>query len=360
LRPAGWEPFSIDDRVLFQSACQLWLRSGSRAQEVRELKQENRELRQQVVASPTGGLLGESAAMQQLRARLDRVAATRATVLITGETGSGKEVVAHTLHHRSLRAKGPFIKLNCAAIPAGLMESELFGHMRGAFTDARSDHKGRFLLADGGTLFLDEVGELPLNVQAKLLRVLETGEVERLGSEKPVKVDVRILAATNRALRAQVQAGTFREDLLYRLEVARIDVPPLREHAPDIDELAPHFLRLFCVENGLAALTLAPDALAALRKHTWPGNVRELRNTIERAMILWPSPRLEPQAFPERIAGAKERGPHVGGEFSVDAVERAHILSVMARAPSLDDAAKILGIDSSTLWRKRKRYDEAG
>ncbi len=285
LRPADWEPFSTEDRVLLQSAVQLWLRSGSRAREVSVLKKENLELRARPAAHDPAQLIGRSEVLEKVRVRLERIAATKATVLITGETGSGKEVVAHFIHHRGPRAKQAFIKVNCASIPASLMESELFGHVRGAFTDAQSDHKGRFLLAHGGTLFLDEIGELPLSVQAKLLRVLETGEVERLGSEKTDKVDVRILAATNRELRGAVQAGTFREDLLYRLEVARIDVPPLREHREDIDELAPYFLARFCAENGLAALTLAPDALAALRKPAWPGNVRELRNVVQRLAL---------------------------------------------------------------------------
>ncbi len=282
LRSADWEPFSASDRVLLQCAVQLWVRSGARAHEIRALRSENRALRACREESP---LLGRSAAVQTLRARLERVAATKATVLITGETGSGKEVAAHFLHHHSPRADQPFIKVNCASVPPALMESELFGHLRGAFTDARADHKGRFLLANGGTLFLDEIGELPANVQAKLLRVLETGEVERLGSERPDRVDVRILAATNRDLRDLVRAGTFREDLLYRLEVAKVVMPPLREHPEDIDDLAPHFLRLFCQENGLAELALAQEALAALRNHRWPGNVRELRNVIHRLAL---------------------------------------------------------------------------
>ena len=191
-------------------------------------------------------------------------------------------MVAQYLHDRSPRAAQRFVKVNCAAIPAPLMESELFGHVKGAFTDAKSDHQGKFQLAHGGTLFLDEVGELPLAVQAKLLRALESGEVERIGSERVTKVDARILAATNRDLRAEVKAGNFREDLLYRLEVATIAVPPLREHPDDIPLLAQHFLDKFCAENGLAAVAFAPDALGVLQKHRWPGNVRELRNVVQR------------------------------------------------------------------------------
>lgn len=280
LRSTGWEEFSAPDRLLLNAAMRLWPRGQQRSRELATLRQENDTLRGRAAAA--SGLLGESAALAALRTRLDRFAATRATVLIAGETGSGKEVVAQYLHDHSPRAAQRFVKVNCAAIPGALMESELFGHVKGAFTDAKSDHQGKFQLAHGGTLFLDEVGELPLAVQAKLLRALENGEVERIGSERVTKVDVRIIAATNRDLRAEVKSGNFREDLLYRLEVATISVPPLREHPDDIPLLARHFLDRFCAENGLAAFGFAPDALAALQKHRWPGNVRELRNVVQR------------------------------------------------------------------------------
>jgi len=280
LRATGWEEFSAPDRLLLNAAMRLWPRGQQRTRELAGLRQENSTLRERAAAAP--GLLGDSPVLTALRTRLDRVAATRATVLIAGETGSGKEVVAQYLHDHSPRSSARFVKLNCAAIPATLMESELFGHVKGAFTDAKTDHQGKFQLAHGGTLFLDEIGELPLPVQAKLLRALDSGEVEKLGGERPTKVDVRILAATNRDLRAEVKRGNFREDLLYRLEVATVVVPPLREHPGDIPALAAHFLERFCEENGLAALSFAPEALAALQKHGWPGNVRELRNVIQR------------------------------------------------------------------------------
>jgi pSer/pThr/pTyr-binding forkhead associated (FHA) protein/type II secretory pathway predicted ATPase ExeA len=283
LRAAGWEEFSAADRLLLNAAMRLWPRGRQRSQEIHTLRRENDSLRKR--AATASGLLGDSPALATLRAKLDRIARTKATVLIYGETGSGKEVVAQYLHDQSPRAKQRFVKVNCAAIPATLMESELFGHVKGAFTDAKSDHQGKFQLAHGGTLFLDEVGELPLPVQAKLLRALESGEIERLGSERPTKVDVRILAATNRDLRAEVKAGNFREDLLYRLEVASAPVPPLRDHPDDIPVLAHHFLGQFCAENGLAELKFAPDALVALKKHRWPGNVRELRNVIQRLAL---------------------------------------------------------------------------
>lgn len=280
LRAAGWEEFSAADRLLLNAAMRLWPRGQQRSRELASLRQENDTLRGRAAAA--SGLLGDSPALAALRRRLARFAATKATVLITGETGSGKEVVAQYVHDHSPRAAARFVKVNCAAIPPALMESELFGHVKGAFTDAKSDHQGKFQLAHGGTLFLDEVGELPLPIQAKLLRALENGEVEKIGSERVTKVDVRILAATNRDLRAEVKAGTFREDLLYRLEVATVAVPPLRNHPDDIPLLATHFLGKFCAENGLAAVTLAPEALAALRQHRWPGNVRELRNVVQR------------------------------------------------------------------------------
>jgi len=283
LRAAAWEEFSTADRLLLNAAMRLWPRGRQRSQEISTLRRENDTLRKRTAAA--SGLLGDSPALTALRTRLERIARTRATALITGETGSGKEVVAQYLHDHSPRAQQRFIKVNCAAIPPALMESELFGHVKGAFTDAKSDHQGKFQLAHGGTLFLDEIGELPLPVQSKLLRVLESGEVERLGSERVTKVDVRILAATNRDLRAEVRAGNFREDLLYRLEVATVAVPPLRDHAADIPVLARHFLDQFCAENGLAAVRFAPDALAVLQKHPWPGNVRELRNVVQRLAL---------------------------------------------------------------------------
>ena len=315
------------------------------------------------LSAETPDILLASAA-PSVRAVMDMVARSAqsdAAVLFRGENGTGKGVLARALHKQSKRSERPFVLVNCPTLSEELLASELFGHARGAFTGAIRDQVGRVEAAEGGTVFLDEIGEMPLgNLQAKLLRFLQEKQFERIGETRTRDADVRVVAATNRDLDADVRNGKFREDLLYRLNVVEVKVPALRERREDILPLARHFLAFFARATGRHLPELSPAAERALEDYTWPGNVRELRNTIERAMILWPSPRLEPQAFPERIAGAKERGPHVGGEFSVDAVERAHILSVMARAPSLDDAAKILGIDSSTLWRKRKRYDEAG
>ena len=287
-----------------------------------------------------------------------RAAQSDAAVLFRGESGTGKGVLARALHKQSKRHERPFVLVNCPTLSEDLLASELFGHAKGAFTGAVRDQVGRVEAAEGGTLFLDEIGEMPANLQAKLLRFLQEKQFERIGETRTRQADVRVVAATNRDLDADVRNGAFREDLLYRLNVVEVKVPALRERREDILPLARHFLAFFARSMGRAVPELSPTAEHALEDHAWPGNVRELRNAIERAIILWPSPRLEPQAFPERIAGAKERGPHVGGDFSVEAIERAHILSVMTRAPSLDAAAAILGIDSSTLWRKRKRYDE--
>jgi len=285
MRPSDWEPFSVDDRVLLQSAVQLWLKSVNRAAEVHYLRNENKQLKKKAKGKSSDGLIGSSAAITKLRQRIQRTASTNATVLVTGETGSGKEVTAAALHHHSPRADKPFIKVNCGAIPDGLIESELFGHLKGAFTDARADRAGKFLAADKGTIFLDEIGELPLTAQTKLLRVLEEGVVEPLGSEKPRKIDVRVVAATNRDLSQEAAAKRFREDLYYRLNVITLKVPSLRDHPEDLPDLAAHFLNAFCADNGLAELKIAPDAMKALQAHSWPGNVRELRNAIQRLAI---------------------------------------------------------------------------
>jgi len=285
LRPSAWEPFAPENRVLLQSACQLWLKAIRRAQGVSVLQSENSTLRAKASQKTGDGMIGSSAALPQLHTQLARTAQTKATVLITGETGSGKEVVAAAIHHQSPRATQPFVKLNGGAIPAGPIESEFFGHVKGAFTDARSDHKGKFTLAFGGMLFLDEIGELPLTAQTKLLRVLEEGVIEPVGSEWPLKVDVRIVAATNRDLATEVTAQRFRQDLFYRLNVITVSAPPLRHPPGDIAELACHFLHSFCEENGLANFSLEPTAIKALQQHPWPGNVRELRNVVQRLAL---------------------------------------------------------------------------
>ncbi len=281
-RLADQPDFTADDRVLLQAIGQLWIRGLAKTRLLTELREQNRALKEKA-----GGtvLLGQSAAMTALLARARRAAATQATVLITGETGSGKEVLAQFLHENSPRSTGPLVKLNCAAIPDTLIESELFGYTKGAFSGAVRDHRGKFAQASGGTLFLDEIGEMPLPVQAKVLRALENREVQPLGSEETIQVDIRIIAATHRDLLALVRERSFREDLYYRLDVQNLKIPPLRERPEDLPELAAMFLKKACAENGLAEMAFTADAIAALQEHSWPGNVRELWNVVQRCAL---------------------------------------------------------------------------
>ncbi len=282
LRRSDQPDFSPHDRVLLQAVCQLWIRGAIRTNQLADLRRQNQALK---AKAGSVQLVGRSPAMTALLARAVRAAATNATVLITGETGSGKEVLAQYLHEHSPRADGPLIKLNCAAIPESLIESELFGYAKGAFSGAIRDHRGRFAQAQGGTLFLDEIGEMPLSVQAKVLRAIENREVQPLGSEATQKIDLRIVAATHRDLAQLVQERTFREDLFYRLDVQNLHVPPLRERPEDLEELIPCFLAKTSVENGLADLAFAPEAIAELQQHSWPGNVRELWNVVQRCAL---------------------------------------------------------------------------
>jgi NtrC-family two-component system response regulator AlgB len=262
------------------------------------------------------------------------------------------------MHLESNRRERPFVTVSCPTLTADLLASELFGHVKGAFTGAVRDQPGRVEAAEGGTLFLDEIGDLPAGLQAKLLRFLQDKCFERVGESRTRKADVRVVAATNRDLEADVAGGRFREDLLFRLNVIEVRVPPLRERTDDILPLARRFLAFFARALGRATASLSPDAEKVLLGYPWPGNVREMRNAIERAVILWPSAVIEPQALPERIAGARDPGPQVGGPFTLEELERAHVTAVLARAETLEAAAAILGIDDSTLWRKRKRYEE--
>ena len=252
-----------------------------------ELEQERDYLREEVEVSMNfGRIIGESPALKKMLARLEAVAQTAANVLIQGESGTGKELVAHVVHSRSARADGPLVKVNCASIPHELFESEFFGHVKGAFTSAHRDRIGRFQLADGGTIFLDEIGEIPLDLQGKLLRVLQESEYERVGDDATLSVDVRVIAATNRNLERAVDQGGFREDLYYRLSVFPIDVPPLRERGDDIIQLASHFLEKAYLDFGHRPLALSRQQAGLLNKYDWPGNVRELKNVVERAVIL--------------------------------------------------------------------------
>jgi NtrC-family two-component system response regulator AlgB len=287
-----------------------------------------------------------------------RAAPSDAAVLLRGENGTGKGVLARFLHAKSTRHDQPFIVVNCPTLSEDLLASELFGHAKGAFTGAIRDQPGRVEVAEHGTLFLDEIGELSPGLQAKLLRFLQEKQFERIGENRTRSADVRIVAATNRDLEADVDAGRFREDLMYRLNVLEVSVPPLRERPEDILRLARHFVAFTARTARRPVPQLSRTAEEALLAYQWPGNVRELRNAIERAVILWPAQIIEPGAFSERIAAHAPLVPRLGGDFTLEEIEREHILRVVARAPTLEAAARILDIESSTLWRKRKRYEE--
>jgi len=347
------KPFRPDEVVL----------TLRKAEERERLRQEVVGLKAQLAAGPAErGLIVESAAMRQALALVTRVAEHNTTVLITGESGTGKEVVARAIHRASPRAAKAFVGINCAAIPESLLESELFGHVRGAFTGASADKTGLFEAANGGTILLDEIGELPLGLQAKLLRVLQENEIRRVGDQKTRRVDARVLAATARDLEAEVRAGRFREDLFYRIHVVVITLPPLREREDDIAPLARHFAARLAQRLG-RPLALSDDAIAWLAQQPWPGNVRELENAIERAAVLNEKPLLEQKDFqivpPLRMG---ERGS--GGEDSdgtlKSAVEDAERVAIIAALKATDGnrraAAERLGVSLRTLFYKIDRY----
>ncbi|MEZ0264585.1 MAG: sigma-54-dependent transcriptional regulator [Phycisphaerae bacterium] len=294
-----------------------------------------------------------------MRAAIDlarQVAASDAAVLIRGESGTGKGVLARGIHAWGDRANGPFATVSCPSLSGQLLESELFGHVKGAFTGAVRDHAGRVAATAGGTLFLDEVGDLPLGLQPKLLRFLQDHEYERVGDTVTRRAEVRVVTATNVDLPAAVREGRFREDLYYRLNVVEIVLPPLRERADDVPALAEAMLG--SLRRGKAIAGFTPEAAATLARYAWPGNVRELRNVIERAVILCRSERVGIEHLPAGMA-AGNREPssaEVGGPVTLDAVEEAHIRRVLAETRTLDEAAKVLGIDAATLWRRRKKY----
>jgi two-component system response regulator AtoC len=299
------------------------------------------------------GIVGRSRAVQEVLRKLERVAQSKSTVLITGETGTGKELAARAIHARSAEREMPLIKVNCAALPESLLESELFGHVRGAFTGATSNRKGRFALADGGTIFLDEIGTLGLTVQAKLLRVLQEREFEPVGSETTQSVDVRVIAATNRDLRAMVSDGRFLEDLYYRLSVIPVELPPLRERREDIPPLVEHFVRKHAQRTGRVIEGVAPAALESLRSYDWPGNVRELENTIERAVVLAPGTVIDAAAISmvEPPAGPTAGGlPSIRLHENVEWVERESIRRALRQTGGVKkEAAHLLGISQRAL-----------
>jgi two-component system nitrogen regulation response regulator NtrX len=302
-------------------------------------------------------IVGDCPAVERMREQIRRVAPSNGRVLITGENGAGKELAALAIHALSKRAEGAFVKLNCAAIPKDLLESELFGYEKGAFTGAVATKKGRLELADGGTLFLDEIGDLALDAQAKLLRALETGEIERLGGTRTAKVDVRLLAATNKDLAAAVKSGDFREDLYFRLNVLPVAVPPLRERRADIAPLASHFLERFAEAEGRAPMTLADDARELLEEYHWPGNVREMRNLMERAVVLVKEDVVTAVDLNPWLESPPEEGEDAGLKGKVARSEIESIRRALDGADwNVTQAAAGLGIDRTNLHRKMRKY----
>lgn len=328
------------------------------------LSVENRELRRQLSeAAARPGILGRSPAMLAMQETIATVAPTEATVLITGESGTGKELVARALHSGSARADKPMVTVNCAALGENLLESELFGHEKGSFTGADRRREGRFVQANGGTLFLDEIGEMPLPLQAKLLRALQEGEVQRVGSDAPLTVDVRVLAATNRDLREEVARRRFREDLYFRLNVISLEVPPLRDRGEDIPVLAAHFLERFAGRNRKSIRGFSPQAVDSLLRYAWPGNVRELENAVERAVILCNGDLITRRELPAAIteaASPEEASSAAVGALAglpLDELERRAIGETLrCTGDNKSEAARQLGITRATLHNKLRKY----
>jgi DNA-binding NtrC family response regulator len=335
-----------------------------RVLETEELRRETRQLRARVSdrVAPDN-IVGIAPPMQQVFEIVDQVAPSRATVLISGESGTGKELIANALHQRSPRAKGPFIKLHCAALAESLLESELFGHERGSFTGAMNRKDGRFSLADGGTLFLDEIGEISPAIQVKLLRFLQEHEFERVGGTQTIKVDVRVIAATNRDLTVEMSKGRFREDLFYRLNVVALEMPPLRDRASDIPALADFFLTKFAKANDKQIDSFSPNALELMIAYPWPGNVRELENAVERAVVLTTGTTIETRALPATIrpntSPLVSDAPTIPGA-TMEEIERYAILETMkATGGSTSKAAQMLGISPRTIQYRLHQYNEA-
>ncbi|MGP0017304.1 MAG: sigma-54-dependent transcriptional regulator [Candidatus Sulfotelmatobacter sp.] len=330
------------------------------ALKLQRLESENRQLRQRLGKHE---VVWKGEAMRRVMAQLERVAASESRVCIFGETGTGKELVARTIHERSPRSAGPFVTLNCAAVPAELIESELFGHEKGSFTGASGRHIGKFEQADQGTIFLDEIGDMPLNMQAKLLRVLEEGEVERIGGDKPVTVNVRVVVATHRDLEARVREEKFRQDLFHRIHVFPLVLPPLRERRDDIPALVGHFAAQVCAQNGWKPVPFTADAIAEMQRHPWPGNVRELRNMVERLMLLATDGQVDlatvQMALPKISSGAGAAPVALGSGALADRVqsfEREVILAELKSShQNVSLAAKTLGLERSHLYKKAEQ-----
>jgi two-component system response regulator HydG len=349
------KPFSNDELVaILRRAC-----------EYRAVKVENKQLKQEIRRKDRSGVsrpIGKSKRFIEVLKLAEHVAPTDSTVLIQGESGTGKEVVARYFHNLSNRADGPFMSINCGALPENLLESELFGHVKGSFTGAVRDKQGLFAAARGGTFFLDEVGEMPPSLQVKLLRVLQEREVIPVGATESIPVDVRIVAATNRDLEEEIRRGNFRSDLFYRLNVIALNLPPLRDRRDDLILLIENFLQQMGAESGAEPKALASEALDAVMVYEWPGNVRELENALEHANVLTRSNLIDVAALPERIT-RRRKEPLVAERSlqnpTLDVIERAYIMWVLqSEGGNKTRAAEVLGIDPSTLYRKLSRYEE--
>ncbi len=325
-----------------------------KVERTRKLERRVADLESRLIAS--GPEIDLSTGSPETRKALDmalKAAQSEATVLLLGETGTGKSVLAREIHRRSRRPEGAFVTVSCPSLSRELLESELFGHVKGAFTGAHQDTMGKVAAANGGTLFLDEIGELPLKIQARLLRLLQEREYERVGENIPRHADVRVISATNRDLARAVAEGAFREDLYYRLNVISLRMPPLRERVHDIERLALLYLNFLASHTGKPVRTLSPAALEALRNYSWPGNLRELRNVIERAVILSDHEQIEIEDLSDIVHSPSE--VRLGGTFTLEQIEAEHIRRLIASHKTLEEVADILQIDSATLYRKRKR-----
>ena len=343
------KPFKIDEMLL----------TIEKALEERRLRHEVSALRQELrTRYHFENLIGKSRAMQEIFGLIEQVAGSRSTVMVYGKSGTGKELVAKAIHYNSPRSTKAFVAVNCAAIPAELLESELFGHEKGSFTGAIATKVGKFELATGGSLFLDEMGSMRLDLQAKILRALQEREVERVGGTRTIKIDVRVIAATNRDLKKAVEEGTFREDLYYRLNVVPITLPDLKDRQEDIPLLANHFVQKFAQESNPAIREISKEAMAVLMSHAWPGNVRELENVIERAVTLGHGPAVLPTDLPPHLAGgANPLERALAREATLEDLERDYIAMILQRTKGHQiRAATILGIDRRTLYRKIRRY----
>jgi DNA-binding NtrC family response regulator len=332
--------------------------SISRALESRDTQREVQGLKRRLKQLGANEFIGESTPMRRVFDLIQKVAPSRASVLITGESGTGKEMVARSIHNLSQRQSKPFVAINCASIPATLIESEIFGHERGAFTGADQRRPGVFELAHGGTLFLDEVGEIPIELQPKLLRVLEEGRLRRVGGKLEIQIDARVLCATNRDLRAETKKGNFREDLFFRFNVFQIELPPLRDRREDVAILVQRFVEKLNAESGKRLMGVHPEAMELLKRYEWPGNIRELRNTVERAVILCEGDLIRIEHLPPEMSGRSERAQiRVAAGLTLDTVEKEYILYSLERnGGNKARTAELLGISEKTLYNKLNRY----